>query len=412
VRFFLILYKLGEKREKLILSAYNRAEALKKFMEMEIGVVVEVKEVPKPLKFHFQEILEKFNNPIKNKPVKLEPYIALLDQLAIMLDAGLPLNLALKEVIKNEKDLMLKAIFSQIYNDIESGKGLYESAKGFKTQLGNISLSLFHLGEETGTLAQEISHLSQILQEILDNRRKFKKATRYPLFILVSMGVSFVVVTLMVVPQFESFFKETNMELPLPTKLLLGFKEIIVEYGGAILAGTIALIVTIWLAYKKSVQLRWWIDRGVLKVFILGKATYYAMLSRFFYIFKVLNDAGVPILEAILIANEIVENQYLKEKIEYIPLAIEEGKNLYQGFESAEVFEGMVVEMVKTGEIGGGLSKMLGKITKMYKERFDYIVDNITILIEPILIAVIALFVLTLALGIFLPMWNLSQMIG
>ena len=412
MRYYRVLYKRGGRRAVEYLEAANRAEAMQKFMQMQKGVLLSLEETAEPLRLKIERLIQKYKNPIKNRPVNTELYIALLEQLSVMLDAGLPLNYALKEVAGNEKDPMLRAIFMQIYEDIESGRSLYESAKRFKRQLGTLSLSMFRLGEETGTLAQEVGHLAQIYQEILDNRRKFKKATRYPVFILVAMSIAFVVVTIMVIPQFEVFFKESKMELPLPTKFLLWLEHAVMDYGIFILVGSFAVLGLISYLYMKSEQVRFFLDRLLLKVFIIGKATYYAMISRFVYIFRVLNDAGIPMIDALDIAFDVVDNSYLKSRLVQVRSAIEEGKSLHQGFEQSGLFENMVLEMIRSGEIGGGLGRMLGKINKVYKDRFDYIVDNISTLIEPVLIAAIAGFVLTLALGIFLPMWNMVEVAG
>lgn len=412
MKYFKVRYKIGRKRGTTIIEAENRIEAIEKFMQLQIGVLISVQEVPENIFLKLKRWLEAVKNPIKNRPVNLERYIAMLDQLAIMLDAGLPLNYALEEIVKNEKDLMLKAIFTQVLEDIESGMSLFQSIKKFRRQLGVLTLSMFRLGEETGTLAEQIAHLSKILQQILDNRRKFRKATRYPIFIIVAMSIAFVVVTLLVIPQFEAFFKESHMQLPLPTRFLLWLEHSILDFGPYILVGALLLATALSYAYKKSEKVQLALDKMLLKIYIIGSATLYAMVSRFIYIFKVLHDAGIPMIEAIHIALEIVENRYLQERIRRIAFAIEEGRSLHQGFMETGIFENMVVEMIKAGEIGGGLSKMLAKVNKIYKDRFEYIVDNIAVLIEPILIMAIAGFVLTLALGIFLPMWNLTEVAG
>ena len=410
MKYFRINYKIGKKRDSIVLEAANKITAMQKFYEKKIGILIKIQEISKPLNIRFEEYLNKFKNPIKNRRVDSEKLIALLDQIAIMLDAGLPLNYVLTESVKNQKDPMLKAIFTKINNNIEGGKGLYDSALIFKEQLGFITLSMFKLGEETGQLTESITHLTSILQNILDNRKKFKKATRYPLIIIIAMAIAFTVVIVFVVPQFKSFFQQSNMELPLPTQFLLWTEHAITAYGLYILGFAIGFSIVINTIYKKNDKVRLLLDRFMLKIFIIGKATLNATISRFMYVFRVLVDAGIPMLEALNIASGIIENSYLKQKIDKIASSIEEGKSLNQGFEETEIFENMMVEMIKAGEVGGGLEKMLGKVTKIYKDRFDYIVDNIATLIEPILIAAIAGFVMILALGIFLPMWNMVDL--
>ena len=410
MKYFRVNYKIGKKKSSIVLPAENKIVAMQEFFEMKIGILLKIQEISKPLQLRYEEYATKFNNPVKNKKVDMEKLIALLDQIGIMLDAGLPLNYVLAESIRNQKDPMLKAIFLKINNDIEGGKGLYDSALMFKEQLGFITLSMFKLGEETGQLAESMTHLTSILQNILDNRQKFKKATRYPIVIIVAMSIAFTVVIIFVVPQFKSFFEESKMELPMPTKFLLWAEHSITAYGPYILFSAITLSVLINMAYKKNDKVRLFLDRLMLRIYIIGKATHNAMISRFMYVFKVLVDAGIPMLEALNIASDIIENSYLKAKISKISSSIEEGKSLYQGFEETGIFENMIIEMIKAGETGGGLEKMLTKITKIYKDRFDYIVDNMATLIEPILIAAIAGFVMVLALGIFLPMWNMVDM--
>jgi general secretion pathway protein F len=412
VKYFKILYKAGGKKSSIVLEAPNRLEAVQEFMKLQIGIMIKIEEIAEPLSFKIDRIVRRFKDPIKKKRVDTERLIAILEQLSVMLDAGLPLNFALGEIVQNEKDPMLRAIFSDILENIESGMSFYEAAKRYERQLGNLTLSMIRLGEETGQLAEEVGHLAKILQEILDNRRKFKKATRYPTFILAAMAVAFVVVVVMVIPQFEEFFKESKMDLPLPTKFLLWLEHAAIDYGPYILVGAMGVAAIISYLYMKNDRVRLALDRFILKIFIVGKATYYAMISRFLYIFRVLHDAGIPMIDAINIALEVVDNSYLRQKIRKIPAAIEEGRTLYQGFSETELFENMVLQMLRSGETGGGLSRMLDKINKIYKDRFDYIVENIAVLIEPVLIAAIAGFVLTLALGIFLPMWNMVEVAG
>ena len=410
MKYFKITYKLGKKRSFIILTATNKIEAMEKFFEMELGVLVKMQEISKPLEQSFQDLLAKFNNPIGTKKVDQEKLIALLDQMAIMLDAGLPLNYALGEVTKNQKDRTLKAIFEKVLNDIEGGKGFYASVLPFKKQLGSLAVAMIQLGEETGQISESLTHLTEILQDILDNRKKFKKATRYPLIIVTAMAIAFTVVTVFVVPQFKAIFESSQMQLPLPTRFLLWLEHALRVYGPYIFMGGVLLAVSISYFYKKSDRVHMFLDKLLLKIYIIGKATFYAMISRFVYVFSVLVKAGIPMLEALNIASGIIDNVYIKQKVDKIATAIEEGKSLNQGFEETELFENMVTEMIKAGETGGGLEKMLQKVVKIYKDRFSYIVDNIATLIEPLLLGAIAGFVLVLALGIFLPMWNMVDM--
>jgi general secretion pathway protein F len=412
VKFFKIRYKSGKQKSSIVLSATHKIDALANFRDKTLGVPIGIHEVSEPWNLKWERIKSLYTSPIKNRRVKEEVYIAFLDQLATMLDAGMPINMCLAESISDTPDPMLHAIFTEVLGDIESGQSLSASLARFQPQLGALSLSMFQLGEQTGTLSIAISKLSAIIQQIYTNRQMLKKATRYPIFIIVAMGIAFTVVITFVVPQFQAFFEQSSMELPFPTKLLLWTEHALRVYGPYILGGAIVFASTFSYAYSKNPSLRLKTDQHFLKIFIVGKVTYYAMVGRFIYLFNVLSEAGIPIIESLEIAMGVVENSYMKQELQKIALAIEDGRSLAQGFAETGQFEGMVLQMIKAGESSGSLGKMLGKVNGVYNNRYTYIVDNIAAMIEPILIAAIAGFVLVLALGIFLPMWHMVDIAG
>lgn len=412
MKFFQIRYKIGKQKSSIVLSAAHKIDAMQNFRDKSLGVPLSVREVSEPLSLKWERLQSHYTSPIKNRQVKEEVYIAFLDQLATMLDAGMPINLCLAESICDTPDPMLHAIFTEVLSDIENGQSLSASISRFQPQLGVLSLSMFTLGEQTGTLSIAIAKLSAIIQQIYTNRQMLKKATRYPIFIIVAMTIAFTVVITFVVPQFQAFFEQSGMELPFPTKLLLWTEHALRVYGPYIIGAAIVLATVFRYAYSKYPALQLITDRYFLKIFIVGKVTYYAMIGRFIYLFNVLSEAGIPIIESLQIAMGVVDNSYMKQELQKIALAIEDGRSLAQGFEQTGQFEGMVLQMIKAGESSGSLGKMLGKVNGVYNNRYTYIVDNIAAMIEPILIAAIAGFVLVLALGIFLPMWSMVDIAG
>ncbi len=412
MKYFRIQYKQGKNRRIEILEAANRLDALKIFSQMSLGIVQDIVEIPQPLSMKFKKFQESWDDPIKKERVKDQEYIAFLDQLHVMLDAGMPINISLAEAINGVEEPMIRAIFTEVLEDIEGGQSLTASAKKFSVQLGTLTISMFDLGEKTGTLSDSIKQLSDIMQEIYDNRMKLKKATRYPLFIIMAMAVAFMVVITFVVPQFEDLFRSAKLELPFPTKFLLWLENAIVSYGPYILGGAIALAVIFSRMYKKSEEIRLKTDKALLKVYIVGEVTYLAMIGRFVYVFDVLTHAGIPIIDALKTANGIVDNVYMNTQLSKVAEAIEEGKTLHQGFLETELFDNIPLQMLKAGEQSGSLGPMLTKISKIFRDKYRYIIDNVATMIEPILITAIAGFVLLLALGIFLPMWSMVEIAG
>ncbi|MEO1954233.1 MAG: type II secretion system F family protein [Campylobacterales bacterium] len=409
MKFFEILYRHGRKKSIIVISASSKIDAMKSFQNRQIGILVKIKEVKEPLSLKLKKIQDSIKSPIKKKRVNTENYISVLNQLAIMLDAGMPINICLSEAIKSTEDKMLNAILTNIYQDVEEGRGLSESFRVYAIQLGNLSVSMIDLGEQTGTLAESIAKLADILQNIHDNRIKLKKATRYPLMTIGAMAIAFTVVITFVVPQFASMFNQMGTELPLPTKILIWIEQAITNYGVYVVISAVALMVVFNKMYNSNESIALKTDQYMLRVYIVGVVTKYAMLGRFIYIFNILVKAGIPIIDSLRAAIDIVDNRYMKQQFEKIRGAIEDGKSLYIGFLESGMFNSMILQMLKAGEDSGGLNKMLDKITIYYAKKYDDIIDNVSTMIEPVLIGAIAGFVLVLALGIFLPMWSMAD---
>ena len=310
MKFYEIIYRHGKIKDKIVIQAQNKLEVMKKFQSMEIGVRVSLKEINEPVMMKAQKAISRYNNPIKDTKINIEQYISALQQLSVMLDAGMPINICLVETIKSTEDPMLKAILENVSIDVESGQSLTSAFTPYSKQLGNLSISMFNLGEQSGTLSESLTRLANILQNINDNRVKLKKATRYPLFVIIAMSVAFTVVIVFVVPQFEDLFSNMKSELPFPTRLLLWLEKAITTYGPYILVAGIALSIVFSYVYKKSFSFALKVDQLLLKTYLVGTITKYAMLGRFVYIFDILVHAGIPIVDALKAASSVVDNLY------------------------------------------------------------------------------------------------------
>jgi len=393
------------KLQEIVVSAKSTKEAVKKFREKKLGIIKSIEEFEKP------SLIEELSKKLDFSKIDLEEYISVLEQMYVMLDAGLAIDMVIgniKDSIKNKK---LKQIVYSLENDIKAGLSLTIAFEKFEKELGKLSVSMIKLGEETGDLARAVKDLSVILHEISDNRKRLKKATRYPMFIVFAMSIAFVVVILFVIPPFKAIFAQLKSELPLPTRFLLWIEASLQHYGLYILLGAVFIFGIITYLYNTNDKVRLRLDKFLLRIYIVGPVIKLAMIGRFVYVLQRLIDSGIPIMDAVDIALNIIDNIYIKKRLESIKNSITTGGTIKQGFEDSGMFENMTVQMIAAGEESGSLVLMLQKVSNYYLEKYRYIVDNIAVLIEPILIAAIAGFVLTLALGIFLPMWNLTEAI-
>ena len=410
--YFKISYLRNGNELDYIINADAKVEAIKEFKDNPKGVLLGVEEISEPLDIKIKKITAYIKKRFLKKKMPILSYIATLRQMAVMLDAGIPINTTLKTVIKTCDNKEVKEIFERLYRDIESGANLSDSLKRFEDEVGKLSVVMVELGEKIGMLSESINKLADFLQEIYDNRMKLKKATRYPLLVIVAMIISFSLVIVLVIPQFMDIFNDFHSQLPFPTRLLIWIEDAVRNYSLYVLSGAIVIFAILNRIYKKSDDFHRFIDRIMLKVYIVGSVIYLSMVGRFVYIFDRLVSSGLPIVEALKTSISVVDNIYLREKLEGISQNIEEGNSLTNGFRETGQFDNIVTQMIEAGETSGALGKMLDKVSIYYKNKFQNLVDNVSTMIEPILIAGIAGFVLLLGLGIFLPMWSLASAMG
>ena len=407
--FFEVTYLKNSKKETTVIEAANFIDANRKFKSLGLGVFITAKETSEPLSLKIEKLKKDFEQKLKSSKIDLEEYVAILEQIYVMLDASLSLNDILSSITENIKNKNLKEIFINLNQDLQSGINLSSSLKKYEKEIGKLSISMIELGEQTGMLAESFRDLANILSEILENRKKLKSATRYPLFILFAMMVAFTIVILFVIPPFKGIFSDLGAELPLPTRFLLWLEHFLRVFGPWIMGFSIIMIGVINYLYNKYKKVELIIDKWMLKVYIVGKVIHYALLGRFLYSFDKMVEAGIPIMDALDTALGVVDNLYLKTQLLKIKNSIAEGRGLASGFEDTQLFDKLIIQMIKSGENSGSLNRMLGKSSKYYRTKYLDIVENISTLIEPILIAAIAGFVIMLAFGIFLPMWGMAD---
>jgi type II secretory pathway component PulF len=166
------------------------------------------------------------------------------------------------------------------------------------------------------------------------------------------------------------------------------------------------------LLYKGNKKYKYICDKYIQKIYLIGKITHLSIVGRFIFIFNKLSNSGIPIVDSLTISKNAIDNLYLKDKLSQIVQSIEDGKSLAQSFKDSGEFEHMILQMIKSGESSGSLNLMLEKIDKYYNTKYNEIIDNISTYIEPIMIFFIAIFLLIMALGIFLPMWSIADIVS
>jgi len=409
MKYYKITFFYKGKQAETIIKALNKSEAIIDAKKLKKGLLVKVEEVPMP----FEERLKVFKDIVKTKVLRKKlnypSYISSIRQLAVLIKAGISLKDALEDIGNNTKDPLVKELFLYAADAIDSGKSLTDAFAEYEEYVGGISLAMVRLGEQTGDLVMALESLADIYENMYENRRKMVKALRYPIITLVAIAVAFVFLILLVVPKFKAMFEQLHAQLPLPTRILLGIEKILTEYGLYVLIGFIVTVVLIIFFYKTSISFKRKVDALLLKTYLINRIIEYASLHRFLLTLASLLRSGIPLLDALKISEGIISNEVIKDKIKHIIKGINQGRSFTEMLKEVDLVNFVALRMISAGEESGELDVMLQNAAKYYEDRFQDIIDNMQASIEPIMLTIIGGLVLLIALGIFLPMWDLAN---
>ena len=409
MKYFEVDLVVNNKKVKEFLKAENKLEAVEIVQNKTGGTILKVSQKEIPLDVKLEELKDKLGENLFKKRINIEEFAVFLRQLGVMTNAGISLRDSFREGVASTNDKMIKKIASTAMEDIETGLGLTESFKKFKYELGVISIAIIGTGEMTGTLAESFQKLADILENIKQNRDNMKKALRMPIISLVVLMFAFVFLVMVVVPKFKGIFAKLGSDLPLPTQLLLTIQSVLSQYGIFILLSIVLAFFIHKKVYHSNQNYKLKSDKLLLRIYLIGTIIKLSQLQRFTMVLAELLKSGITLTAAIDNAVETLENEYLRHKLLFVNDSIQKGSSLAEALEDTELFERMIIQMIKSGESSGQIDIMLDKVATYYKSKFQMFIDNISAYIEPILMAFVAGMVLLLALGIFLPMWDLAS---
>jgi len=411
MKYFNVTVSLKGKKRIELIKAKSKMAALKmaklNFPNQRVSKAVEV---AKPTDEKIRELVEGVKKSFEGK-INIDNKISAIRQISVMTDAGISIHDAINEVAVNTENPKLKKIFENIGSDINAGKSIADSMDPYADEFGHVTIAMTNLGEKTGNIASSYAKLATILEDIRDNLKKFKKAIRTPMITLIAMGIAFTILIMVVVPKFKEMFEKFQSDLPVPTIILLWLENALSNYGLYILVGMAVGIFLLIHFHKTDEKFRYKVDKIMVnpKFYLIHKIVFFSSMHKYMLVFGELVKSGIPVSEALDTAVDMVDNAYIKEKLLGVNANIARGISLSDAFEQTGLFENMLLQMIRAGEAGGQLDAMLGKVTDYYDARFQDLIDNLASYIEPIMLFFIAGLVLLLALGIFMPMWDLGK---
>lgn len=337
--------------------------------------------------------------------IKTEEIVLFTREVVTLLRAGVPMLTAL-EALSAQSSKNMGEVLNKIYVDVMSGKSFSQALGQHPKTFSKLYVNSVYAGEMSGSLDEVLDRMASVLQHDEEVKKKVKSAMRYPIIVVVAMMAAFLVITTMVIPKFALIFASFKMQLPLATRLLLGASKIVKQYVFFILGGLASGVIAFkW--YTKTHKGRLWWDSIKMKMPIIGNLVTKSSMARFTKMFETLNRSGLPILQTLNTVASAVGNTVIENTIKRVAGGVEQGQGISGAMKKFGLFPPMVVRMISIGEQSGSLDDMLGSVASHYDMEVEYAVKGLTSMIEPILTLVLGGAVLVMALGVFLPMWNM-----
>ncbi|MGB9698221.1 MAG: type II secretion system F family protein [Thermodesulfobacteriota bacterium] len=341
--------------------------------------------------------------------VKLTDLIFFTQQLSTLYKAGLPLLSGLESILEQTENRKLKTILEKVKRQVEGGSTLSEAMARHSQAFPLVYVNMVRAGETSGMLGEALDRFISLAERELNTKQKVKEATRYPKIIILALSVALVVLMTFVIPRFAQIFAQFKTPLPWPTRLLLSSNEFFQNNWYLILAAGVALLLGLNQFLRTANGRALW-DRLKIRLPLLGAIFLKVALSRFAFIFVMLNRSGVPILQTLEIAAATIDNYEISQAIEEIRRKIKTGKNLALAMKETKKFTPLVVQMVSIGESSGTLDGMLLRVSEYYDREIDNAIKKMSTLIEPVLTLGLGVVVMFLALAVFLPWWNMAAL--
>lgn len=342
--------------------------------------------------------------------VPLEVLVIFCRQLYSLTKAGVPLLRAMKGLIQNCSNKQLRLALVGVSGELTNGRGLSASLQLHPNVFSPLFVSMINVGENTGRLDEALLQLAHYYEKEMVTRKRIKEAMRYPTFVIVFITLAMTILNIMVIPKFATMFMRFGVDLPLPTRMLIATSNFFVDYWPLLLGLLFALLFGFKAWVSRSYGREIW-DKFRLKMPLVGSIVNRAQLARFSRTFSLMLRAGVPINQSLALSAEALGNRYLELRLLEMKAAIEAGGNISNTAVNSGVFTPLVIQMIAVGEETGRIDDLLLEVADFYEREVDYDLKTLTARIEPVLLLVVAGMVLVLALGIFLPMWNMLDVI-
>lgn len=338
------------------------------------------------------------------------PFNAILftRQIHTLVKSGVPLMRALEALEQSADEANTIKIVQALRKSLDAGRELSQALINYPRQFPSFYVAMVRVGELSGRLEEVFMRLTLHLEFEVFIKDQVKAAVRYPMFVVIVMSIAFSIVTLFVIPAFSRIFAGANAQLPLVTRWIVDFSDLIRMGWPYVTAAAVFIIFGGRMWAKSSTGKQRW-DHWKLHLPVAGKMMTKAMLARFSRSFALALKSGVPMVQSMSVVAETVDNAFIATKIHQMREHVARGESLLRAATVTGVFTPIVLQMLAVGEESGAIDEMMDEVASMYQRELEYELKTLSQQIEPILILLLGGLVLILALGVFLPMWDLAR---
>jgi len=340
--------------------------------------------------------------------VRIVDQIFFCRQMYTLLKAGVPIMQALRGLRETTQNQALAKVIGSLIDGLDAGLDLTGAVKRHAEVFPPVFVSLISVGENTGSLPEAFAQLADYFDREKDTRDRLKQAIRYPVFVLIAMGIALLIVNIFVIPAFAKVYGNLKVALPLPTRILIGFSNFTLQNWYWMAIGLVGGVVGARL-YIQTPDGRYRWDRLKLLFPVIGGIIYRASLGRFARALSMTMHSGVPVVQGMTVISNAVDNEYISTRILQMRDGLERGETITRTAAATGMFPPLVLQMISVGEESGSVDTLLTEVAEYYEREVDYDLKNLSSSIEPILLVAVGGLVLVLALGVFLPMWDMAQ---
>jgi MSHA biogenesis protein MshG len=339
----------------------------------------------------------------------LEDLSIFVRQMQLLTEAGVPMIVSLAQIASLSRTKRLKYSIEKCIEYLEKGERLSGAMRHFPDIFSKLVINIVEIGENTGRLSDAFGHLHDYLTFETENQKKISSTFRYPIFMVVMIVSAVLLLNIFVIPTFAGFYSKASTSLPWQTQVLMGMSSFFIHHGFTALMVMLGVFYA-WVRYLNTHQGRLFWDRFQLRIPMIGSLIKRIILIRFSQALAIILNSGISVVHAFHLVNDLLKNVYIKSQIDEAIEAIERGSHFTKAIENIELLTSIEMQIIGVGEQNGQIGAAMQYIGNFHRHEIEYDLKKLNEWVSIVLTSVVAVFILLMALGIYLPIWNMSNM--